>query len=208
MPKLQLKFSEVIQGEFSPKPLNLLLTFQVNCPGCFIYALPLVQNFYEKYSPNELNVFALSTAFEDFDLNTLENTKLLIETGEIIGETKKALGSYGLEKYPHPLEFPVLMDGFINRQDFLSPERVEEMCRNVPDFEAMSEPEQDSIKDQIHNYFNRYEKIPYTFAVNGFAGTPTWIIFDENFEILAHWFGHKSAEETEWIIISAKDHQQ
>jgi len=33
----------------------------------------------------------MATAFEDFDKNTLENLQLLLETGEVVGETKKML---------------------------------------------------------------------------------------------------------------------
>ena len=37
----------------------------------------------------------LATAFEDFDKNTLDNLKMLAETGEVIGETKTALSCIG-----------------------------------------------------------------------------------------------------------------
>ena len=37
-------------------------------------------------------IVAIATAFEDFDLNTVENTRLLLETGETVGETKKRFG--------------------------------------------------------------------------------------------------------------------
>lgn len=199
MPKLDIKFSEAVQGTFSVKALNLLLTFQVNCPGCFLYAMPLVQKLWENSAENELNVFVLSTAFEDFELNTLENTQALIREKKIIGETKKALAQYGFEKYPDRLDFSVLMDAFVSPEDFLSEARLDEIVNANPKLANSNE-----IKDEIRRYFSRYEKIPYTFTVNNFAGTPTWVIFDESFEVLAHWFGHKRAEEIEWIIKSVR----
>ena len=50
MSKFQIKTDQVLQGDFKVKSLNLLLAFQVNCPGCFIYALPLAENLHQKYA--------------------------------------------------------------------------------------------------------------------------------------------------------------
>lgn len=198
MAKLEIRFSEAVQGNFSVKALNLLLTFQVNCPGCFLYALPLVQKLWEESTKNGLNIISLSTAFEDFELNTLENTQLLVKEKKIIGETKKALAQYGFEKYPDRIGFPVLMDEFISREEFLTDEKLDEIVNANPSFVNSNE----TLRSEIRRYLSHYEKIPYTFTVNNFAGTPSWVIFDENLEILTQWFGHKSAEETEWIIKS------
>lgn len=203
MAKLDIRFSEAVQGNFSVRALNLLLTFQVNCPGCFLYALPLVQQLWEKSAENGLNIISLSTAFEDFELNTLENTQLLVKEKKIIGETKKALAQYGFEKYPDRLNFPVLMDDFISREEFLTDEKLDEIVNANSAFAGLNEIRRSELKREIRRYLSHYEKIPYTFTVNNFAGTPTWVLFDENLEILAQWFGHKSAEETEWIIKSA-----
>ena len=41
----------------------------------------------------ELEFGEYATAFEDFDKNTLENLKLLLETGEVIGDTKQWFGT-------------------------------------------------------------------------------------------------------------------
>ena len=96
MRRLNLHIDKMVQGEFHPKKLNLLLLFQVNCPGCFVYALPTFNQLYEKYN-QQIGFIALSTAFENFDLNTHQNTKLLVDKGELIGETKKALHQQGIE---------------------------------------------------------------------------------------------------------------
>ena len=81
MRELQLHIDKHIQGNFETKELNLLLMFQVNCPGCFTYALPLFKRLYENYKDEKFSFLALSTAFEDFDKNTLENTTLLVKEG-------------------------------------------------------------------------------------------------------------------------------
>ena len=59
----------------------LLEVFQVNCPGCFMHAIPEAISVYNKYKDNGVRVLGLATAFEDFDKNTLENLRLLAETG-------------------------------------------------------------------------------------------------------------------------------
>ena len=69
MAKLHFHTAEFIQGQFTMKKLNLLLMFQVNCPGCFLYALPLFNKLYKEYWDNMAFV-ALSTAFEDYTRNT------------------------------------------------------------------------------------------------------------------------------------------
>jgi hypothetical protein len=47
MKKLELQFDKELKGKFNLKNLNILLVFQVNCPGCFSYALPLFNTLYQ-----------------------------------------------------------------------------------------------------------------------------------------------------------------
>merc|ERR1712133_298353 len=79
--------------EFQASNLNVMLAFQVNCPGCFLYALPLMNRLHDEFTNRGVYVFALSTAFEEFDLNTVEATEKLVQKGEIYGATRRALGS-------------------------------------------------------------------------------------------------------------------
>jgi hypothetical protein len=80
MRNIYLHIDKMIQGEFNPKKQNLLLVFQVNCPGCFMYALPTFNQLHATYNEH-IGFIALSTAFEDFESNTSINTELLINTG-------------------------------------------------------------------------------------------------------------------------------
>jgi len=100
MSKLHFHTAEFIQGQFTMKKLNLLLMFQVNCPGCFLYALPLFNKLYEQYSDN-IAFVALSTAFEDYEYNNTGNTQLLLSNGTLVGETKKALGIRDIHQLPY-----------------------------------------------------------------------------------------------------------
>lgn len=205
MTKLDLAYSEVLQGAYELNPLNLLLTFQVNCPGCFIHGLPAAQSLYEKYAPDELNVLGMTTAFEDFELNTPENARKLLESGHIVGETKKTLNTYNYETYPHKIGFPVLIDKLTPRDQFLNDRAMDSLMDSNPNFVGLPNSEKAHIKQEMVNYYSRLDYIAYTFTVNQFAGTPTWVIFDGEYYVLAHWFGHKRLEEIEWIINKIKN---
>lgn len=171
-PTFHLKLSRVLQGEFCVKDLNLLLVFQVNCPGCFIYALPLATRLHDQYG-DRVNVLGLSTAFEDFDLNTPANTRRLLESGEVVGMTKLYWQRLGVSRYRVPIRFPAAFDEMEGGQS------------------------QSSADGQMAL---GAQGVGCTFQVNQLQGTPSWILFDERFMILAQWFGHKSESEVESIL--------
>lgn len=150
MTKFHLSTEQVLQGDFTPQFINLILIFQVNCPGCFIYALPLAAKLHEQYK-DRINILGLSTAFEDFELNTIANTKKLLESGEIVGVTRQYLLQDKIERYQVPLEFAIAFD----RE---------------------------------------------TFHRNFLPGTPSWVVFDRDYNMLASWFGNNSEEEVESIL--------
>src|SRR5919206_3965844 len=91
----------------------LIEIFQVNCPGCFLYGIPEAIDIYREYKDDGLKVLGLATAFEDFDKNNLENLERLVRTGEVVGETMRALSQYGQlrsgNKLPYNIPFPIAM---------------------------------------------------------------------------------------------------
>ncbi len=161
MTKFHLSTEQMLQGDFTIQPINLMLIFQINCPGCFIYALPLAAKLHEQYK-DRINVLGLSTAFEDFELNTAENTKKLLQSGEMVGVTRQYFLQEQIERYRVPLEFAIAFD-------------------------------------------------VTTFHINFLPGTPSWVVFDQDYNVLASWFGHKSEEEVKSILCkhlgSATNHQ-
>ena len=93
--------SDWVQGE----PANfdqltgrvvLLEVFQVNCPRCFLHALPQAVDLYQRYSDKGLTVLGIATAFEDFDKNTLENLQRLAKYRQVIGETLAMLNQHDM----------------------------------------------------------------------------------------------------------------
>lgn len=136
MSQLKLRTSQVLQGEFHLKELNLLLVFQVNCPGCFVYALPLVARLHHEYGEH-LNVLGLSTAFEDFNLNTVNHTQRLLATGEIVGATQLYFQHRGQTAYQNPISFPVAFDKLGDASELFDHTDIDHICRLAPSFGQM-----------------------------------------------------------------------
>ena len=101
----------------------LVEVFQVNCPGCFLDALPQAIDLHRKYSEQGLSVLGVATAFEDFDKNNLENLTRLAEHGEVIGETLRILSQQGKLNagcLPYRIPFPLAMDRLTQRRGKVS----------------------------------------------------------------------------------------
>ena len=146
----------------------LVEVFQVNCPGCFIYGIPQAIDIYQKYRKEGVTVLGIATAFEDFDKNTLENLELLLTTGEVIGETKKALGQYGQlvegNKLPYKIPFPVGMDLLKKEADPISKPKIDEIIKaNVPGYESYSEDQKLEIIERVKQYLKGTEYSAQTF---------------------------------------------
>ncbi|MEQ6168482.1 hypothetical protein AAOE16_14905 [Ekhidna sp. MALMAid0563] len=191
MQKLKLEYCPPTQGEFSLKKLNFLFVFQVNCPGCFMYGIPLVDSLYRDFG-EQISFLGLSTAFEDFDLNTAENTNKLISSGEMIGETQKAFSTQGKSKYPIEIAFPIAMDRFADHTFDLK-SAAEDICLSNPNFSYWPEFEKNELRKRVTDYLKSQVCIPLTFTLNQMRGTPTFILFNKRYEILRHYFGHQEA---------------
>lgn len=199
MKTLKLAHSSLLQGDFKQGDLNFLFTFQVNCPGCFFYGFPILNELCLKYE-DQINFLGLSTAFEDFELNTEENTKALLEQNIIIGEVKKAFEDQGLDKYPQRVNFPVAMDLLQTSEEFITDENIESICNLNPNYSIWPEFEQKQLQKNIVDYLSKNPLIPVTFTLNQFRGTPTFVIFDGDYKVLDHWLGYKQPEEIKGIL--------
>jgi hypothetical protein len=195
-----LKYSEVVQGDFIFAGLNLMLVFQVNCPGCFAYAMPVALRLHEEYKDKGLKILALSTAFEDFDLNTLGNTIRLIESGEVVGKTKEMLMKTGYERFPLTIPFDVAFDQLSPNDLTHLEEDIDQFCKNNDEFNAQQPDVKRTIKEQLKDYFAKKVLRAYTFDANHLKGTPTWVMFDQDMRLLYESFGHKEYERLVHII--------
>jgi hypothetical protein len=183
---IQLKIDHVLQGSFDLKALNLLFVFQVNCPGCFIYGFPLVNKLYWKYRQLGLNILGLSTAFEDFEYNTAANTALLLTEMKLVGATRQALGEF----YYQTIDFPVAVDQSTTGAALATPENIEALTETIPDFDRLPKSEQAALRQKVNAYLQRHAKTSATFTLNHLPGTPSFLLVDQNLQLLDGWFGH------------------
>jgi thiol-disulfide isomerase/thioredoxin len=198
-PAPNLHISSWVQG----KPTNidaekgnvvLVEVFQVNCPGCFLYGMPEAINLYNKYRDKGLTVLAVATAFEDYDKNNLENLNKLVTTGEVVGETLRALSQYGQlqggEKLPYKLPFPVGMDTLRKESGTLTESKIMDFIEaNVPDFRSYSEKERMELVQRVRHYLQGKEYSALTFEEYSLRGTPSSILVDRKGILRSTMFG-------------------
>jgi len=161
----------------------ILEVFQVNCPGCFMHALPEAINIYNKFKDDGVRVLGLATAFEDFDKNTLENLKMLAETGEVIGETKNALSMHGQlkdgNKLNYKIPFPLGMDNLTKTSGEINQEKIMQFIYpQIPDFDSQPEDYKNQIIQRVKDYMKSKEYSAETFEKFALQGTPSTIIVD------------------------------
>jgi len=182
-----LKISKWVQGmdtNFDKEGDNIVLVevFQVNCPGCFMYGIPEAIEIHNKYKEDGVTVLGVATAFEDFDKNTLANLELLVNTGEVVGETQKMLSQYGQlqdNKMKFKIPYPVAMDSLIKQTDDVSKEKIDAMIKNqIPDFDSQSEDYKNKIYERVKAYFASKEYSAETFEMYALQGTPSTILVD------------------------------
>jgi hypothetical protein len=183
-----LKISEWVQG--SPANIDelrghviLVEVFQVNCPGCFLYGLPEAIEVYAKHRHDDFRVIALATAFEDFDKNNLTNLKQLLQTGEAVGETLRALKEHEWldgNKLRYRIPFPVASDRLVSGHELNIEPKVEAIIQaEIPNFDRISYGEQARIKKRIQDYLLQREIVAETFETYDMKGTPTSLLIDK-----------------------------
>ncbi len=134
----------------------------------------------------------MSTAFEDFELNTMENTQLLINKTEFVGETLKAhqAGLFNWNK----VSFPVLVDQQVEQIDLVNPLFIDSIIQNRREWQLAAEPEKQKVRTALGDYFMQLPECGYTFSTNLMQGTPTFTLFSKSMDILLGWFGHADSK--------------
>lgn len=189
-PAPDLQVSEWVQGgPISLKDYHgkvvVVEVFQVNCPGCFIYGIPEAIDNYNKYKNKEVVLLGLATAFEDFDKNTIENLKLLLNEKKVIGETfttltyQSKLLDKGILSYDIP--FPVGMDKLVKEDSPINENKIMEVVNaNIPDFDLYHQKDKDEIISRVRSYLETKSYSPLTFEEYSLRGTPSTIFIDKN----------------------------
>ncbi len=194
-----VKISNWIQG--LPTNIDKLLgnivvieVFQVNCPGCFLYGLPQAISIYNKFKDKEVKVFGIATAFEDYDKNNLENLKLLLSEGKVVGETYNALKQHGRliedDKLYYKIPFPVAMDKITKMPVNISDDMIKDFVEiYVSDYENLSEKEKEDLFSKVKVYLQNKKYSAETFELYKLRGTPSSIIIDRDGILRYNLFG-------------------
>ncbi|KAF3982852.1 MAG: TlpA family protein disulfide reductase [Methylococcales symbiont of Hymedesmia sp. n. MRB-2018] len=203
----ELQLDQWVQGD--PVKLKQLLgtvilieVFQVNCPGCFLHSLPQAIDLYQRYSNKGLNVLGIATAFEDYDKNTLNNLKRLVENNEVFGETLKVLQQQNklvADRLAYHIPFPVAMDKINKHHTKISNAEITHFInQQLPDFRRYNSLQQKQIQQQAFNYLESRLYTAETFRLYALQGTPSHIIIDKKGIIRGCEFGYFT--ELEWLI--------
>jgi len=168
--------------------------FQVNCPGCFLYGLPQAISLYEKYKDKDVRVIGIATAFEDYDKNTIENLKLLLTEGKVIGETYKALRQHGKlvnsDRLYYKIPFPVAMDRITRMPQNISEDMIKDFIEiYFPDYTYASEKEKIDLFSKVKAYLSNKQYSAETFELYKLRGTPSSIIIDRDGILRYSFFG-------------------
>jgi len=193
-----LSVSEWVQGR--PTNINnesgnvvLVEVFQVNCPGCFTHGIPQAIDMYRKYRDSDLRVLGVATAFEDYDKNTIENLRLLLTTGELIGEPVRVLGQYGQllpgNKLSYKIPFPVGMDVLLKIGPVTREKIIDFIEANIPEFRSYLEKDKQSTYSQVQLYLQQKQFSAKTFEEYGLRGTPSAILVDKKGILRQTFFG-------------------
>jgi thiol-disulfide isomerase/thioredoxin len=200
-----IEVSSWVQG----KPTNidkekgnvvLVEVFQVNCPGCFLYGIPEAIDLHKEYKDKGLTILGVATAFEDFDKNNLQNLEKLVITGEVVGETYKALAQYGRlkdgNKLPYKIPFPVAMDTLKKESGALTDSKVMDFIEsNMPDFRSYAEKDRQLLVERVKQYMRSKEYSAKTFEEYALRGTPSSILVDRKGMLRSTFFGSNGVLE-------------
>jgi thiol-disulfide isomerase/thioredoxin len=204
-----LVYSDWVQG--NPTQLDSLLgqvilikIFQVNCPACFLYSLPQAIDLYQRYKNKGLTVIGVATAFEDYEINTLDNLTLLIYENQVIGEPKRTLQEHNRlinGRLPYHIPFPVAMDKVTKQTGETTENEVSSfIIQQVPNFINHNTSEQIHIKNKVLDHLHSRFYTAETFKLFNLQGTPSHIIIDKKGILKACELGRFT--DLEWLLTS------
>lgn len=177
--------------------VRLCVLIQPNCPGCITHAIPTANKLFHSPERRGFDIYSISTAFEDFDDNTVEATRELLQ-GNLVGkDSRRALGTSSTTNIP---EFPVAHDILTDKAK-ASPELLAmalEATKSNARQQASSMGIPPAVLEQALDRVTKDalpEKIASVFYTVRAQGTPTWIIHKADGQVVDVQFGHSSDEQ-------------
>ncbi len=197
-PAPPLTVSEWVQGD--PTNLDeqrgnvvLIEVFQVNCPGCFFTAIPEAIKVHDHFAGQPVTVLGVATAFEDWDENTLDNLRRLVDTGEVIGETRRILEQARMlddGRLRYRIPFPLAMDELVPVSGEPTRDQALAAIRpQVPQFDVLPPDQQSQLIERVSAYLAVRQYAPATFDAYALHGTPSTILIDRNGKLRETTFG-------------------
>lgn len=188
-PAPELQLEAWLQGEASRLrdhlgKVILIEVFQVNCTGCFVHALPEAIRLHELLAGDDFVVLGVATAFENFDINTLENLQRLLSSGEMVGEPLRQLANTDYlkgNKLDYRLPFAIAMDKLVENREALSEEKIQNfIASQIPDFNRWPQAQQAPVYQQAREYLQARTHHALTFESYQLQGTPSYIVIDKH----------------------------
>ena len=181
----------------------LIEVIQVNCPGCFIHALPETIRLHETYATQGLKIFAIATAFEHFEHNTLNNLQGLLQQGELQGEPLSQLGKAGFlenNRLPYSIPFSVAMDKLVKNEAEVNEKNINQfILSQIPDYHqgTLSSERKQAIYQQAENHLKAKTHNALSFEMYNLQGTPSSILIDKKGILRQVSFGAANKLETD-----------
>lgn len=181
----------------------LIEVIQVNCTGCIIHALPEAIRLHETYASQGLKVFAIATAFEHYQHNTLDNLQGLLQHGKLQGEPLSQLGKAGFlenDKLPYSIPFSVAMDKLVTNDAVVNEKTINQfILSQIPDFHLgdLSNERKQAIYQQAEAHLQNKKYDALTFEMYQLQGTPSSILIDKKGLLRQVSFGAVNKLETD-----------
>ena len=192
--RFKLDISKVLKGEDpfkSDVDHVVVLLFQVNCPGCFTHALPQVSELSARTDSSKVGFLAIATAFENFDLNTMENAEALVNEGVLVGSTAKRLGKKKLDPAELLDGLSVAVDRLIERS---AEAEFEQFSVEFP--ELVCKAPRENILQLLGKEIEERPRIGATFQGLRAQGTPTLALVQrKTLRVLVAGIGHQVIAE-------------
>jgi hypothetical protein len=179
---------------------QLLLIIQPNCPGCIVNSIP-VANVIAK-STDDFDVYCVSTAFDDFEVNNVECAAALLD-GSLCGTSAEILGETichgNIPQVPFAHDF--MTDREKADEDLkewaltVMLESARNQLRSLHYTEAKIDQKLENVQ-----YNALPEQLGELFWSVKALGTPTWVVHKYNGEILDVRFGFMDLKEIlHWV---------
>lgn len=182
--------------------LRLCVLIQPNCPGCIQHAIPTANNLLLSNHQN-FDVYCISTAFENFDLNTFGNANKLLQ-GQLVGESQRVLGGTTTENGVPVM--PLAHDTVVCKSEAsesliaLALEATKQNARQQASILGIPSDKLEQVLSQLNSAEVLPEKIARVFYTVRAQGTPTWILHNSAGTVLDCRFGHYNNEQLlDWI---------